>query len=49
MHYRDIKYAVGKKVLLSTRNLSLKQLKKLHNRYVGPFEVLKRLGPATAS
>ena len=39
-----MKYSVGYKVLLSTRNLRLKLPGKLQDRYVAPFEVLKRVG-----
>ena len=30
---------------MSTRNLKLKLVRKLQDRYVGPFEVLKQVGP----
>ena len=40
-----MEYAVGQKVLLSTKNLRLKLPRKLQDQYVGPFEVLKRVGP----
>ena len=36
---------MGQKVLLSTRNLRLKLLRKLQDQYIGPFKVLKRVGP----
>ena len=36
---------MGQKVLLSTRNLRLKLPRKLQDQYVGPFEVLKQVGP----
>ena len=36
---------MGQKFLLSTNNLRLKLSKKLQDRYVGPFEVLKWVGP----
>ena len=36
---------MGQKVLLSTRNLRLKLPSKLQDRYMGPFEVFKRVGP----
>ena len=35
----------ARKVLLSTKNLRLKLPRKLQDRYMGPFEVLKRVGP----
>ena len=44
-HCRDVEYAMGQKVLLSTKNLRLKLPRKLQDQYVGPFEVLKRVGP----
>ena len=43
--HRDVEYAMGQKVLLSTKNLRLKLPRKLQDQYVGPFEVLKRVGP----
>ena len=36
---------MGQKVFLSTKNLRLKLPKKLQDRYVGHFEVLKRVVP----
>ena len=43
---REIEFVVGDKVLLSTKNLRLNQpgVKKLMPRYVGPFEVIERVG-----
>ena len=46
-HLRDVEYAMGQKVLLSTKYLRLKLPRKLQDRHMGPFEVLKRVG-ATA-
>ena len=40
-----IKYIVGYKALLITSNLKLKLPRKLQKRNVGPFEVLKWVGP----
>ena len=37
-------FAVGDKVLLSTRNLNLTGLRKLKDKYVGPFVVEQRIG-----
>ena len=37
-------FNVGDKVLLSTRNLSLKGSRHLRDRYCGPFVVTKRIG-----
>ena len=31
-------------MLLSTRNLHLEAVRKLHQRYVGPFQVLQHVG-----
>ena len=36
---------MDQKVLLSMRNLRLMLPKKLQDRYIGPFEVLKLVGP----
>lgn len=44
---REVVYDVGDKVLLSTKNLSLKGSKHLKDRYCGPFVVTKKIG-ATA-
>ena len=44
-HHRDVDYTVGQKVLLNTGNLRSKLPRKLQDWYVGPFEVLKRVGP----
>ena len=43
-----MEYAVGDKVLLSTQNIPLKGIgtKKLCAKYIGPFEVLERIGLA---
>ena len=35
---------VGDKVLLSTRNLNITGLRKLKDKYVGPFVVEQRIG-----
>ena len=37
-------FAVGDKVLLSTRNLSLTGSRKFKDKFVGPFVVQKRIG-----
>ena len=39
-----MEYAVGDKVLLSTKNLRLHGTRKFRDRYVGPFVVLERIG-----
>ena len=39
-----IDYAVGDYVLLRTRNLRLQGPRKLHDRYVGPFTIIGRIG-----
>ena len=43
---REVLFVLGDKVMLSTRNLKLKNpgAKKLLPRYVGPFEIVKRIG-----
>ena len=43
---RELVFTVGEKVLLSTKNLRLNQpgVRKLTPRYVGPFEVVQRVG-----
>ena len=40
----DIDYTIGDSVLLSTRNLRLQGPRKLHDRFVGPFQVTERIG-----
>ena len=42
---RDLEYTMVQKVLLSMSNLRFKLLRKLQDRYMGTFEVLKRVGP----
>ena len=37
-------FAVGDKVLLSTRNLNLTGLRKFKDKFVGPFVVQQRIG-----
>ena len=37
-------FDVGNKVVLSTRNLNLTGLRKLKDKYVGPFVVEQRIG-----
>ena len=37
-------FAVGDKVLLSTRNLNLTGLRKFKDKYVGPFVIEQRTG-----
>ena len=43
---RDVSYDVGSKVLLSTSNIKLKTpgARKLLLRWIGPFEIIKRIG-----
>ena len=36
---------MGQEVLFSTKNLRLDLPRKLQDRYIGPFEVFKRVGP----
>ncbi|RMZ78500.1 hypothetical protein DV736_g6691, partial [Chaetothyriales sp. CBS 134916] len=44
-HHRDVVYAPGEWVLLSSKNIKLKKaMKKLSDRYIGPFQVLQRIG-----
>ena len=43
--HRDIEYRVGDLVLLSTKNLKFKNVPmKLQKRFVGPFEVVEKIG-----
>ena len=43
--HRDVKYRVGDLVLLSTRNLKMKDTPaKLQKRFVGPFQVIETIG-----
>lgn len=48
MHRREVEYKVGDKVLLSTKDINLYipdgGTKKLIPKYIGPFDVLERLG-----
>ena len=48
-HRRDVTYAVGDKVLLSTKNLRLSGARKLMPRYVGPFSVTALIGKTAAA
>ena len=41
---RDVSFGVGERVLLATRNLRLLGSPKFRQRFVGPFEVLARVG-----
>ena len=43
-HHRHQEHEVGDWLLLSTSNLHLATVCKLHQRFVGPFKVLQRLG-----
>ena len=40
----DVEYAVGDKVLLSTKNLRLHGTRKFRDRFVGPFVVVECIG-----
>ena len=44
MHHRHVEYAVGNKVLLSTKNLQLHGTRKICDDFVGPFIVIERIG-----
>lgn len=45
-HRRDLHFTIGAKVLLSTKNLTLKghPSPKFKPRWVGPFSIMKRVG-----
>ena len=43
-HHRHQEHAVGDWVLLSTKNLHLATVRKLRQRFVGPLQVLQRIG-----
>ena len=45
-HLRDVQFAVGDKVLLSTQNIPLKGIgtKELTAKFIGPFDILQRVG-----
>ena len=43
-HHRHQEHAVGDWVLLFTRNLHLATVRKLRQRFVGPFQALQRIG-----
>jgi hypothetical protein len=45
-HRKEIDFKVGQYVLLDTRNIKLAstKTKKLQARYVGPFQITKRVG-----
>ena len=41
-----VEYKVGDLLLLSSKNLSVKNiLAKLQKKFVGPFEVIEKVGP----
>ena len=45
MHHRAVEYRVGDLVLLSSKNLSFKNIPaKLQKKFVGPFEVIEKIG-----
>ena len=44
MHCRHVEYAVGDKVLLSTKNLRLHGTRKFRDCFVGPFLVVEHIG-----
>jgi hypothetical protein len=42
--HKDISYNVGDEVLLSSRNIRTRRAcKKLNNRFIGPFRVMKKV------
>ena len=44
-HHRAVEYNVGDLVLLSSRNLSFRNIpEKLQKKFVGPFEVTEKIG-----
>ena len=45
MHHREVEYRVGDLVLLSSKNLSFKDIPaKLKQKFIGPFEIIDRIG-----
>ena len=43
--HRDVQFAVGDLVLLSTRNLKMRGIPgKLKKRFMGPFKIQERIG-----
>jgi len=44
-HRKEVEFAVGDKLLLNSKNLTLYGCRKLMPRFVGPFEVTHRVGP----
>ena len=45
MHHRAVEHRVGDLVLLSSKNLSFKNIPaKLQKKFVGPFEVIEKIG-----
>ena len=45
MKHRELEYDVGELVLLSSRNLSFKGVPvKLQKKFVGPFEIVEKIG-----
>ena len=45
LKHRDLEYEVGELVLLSSRNLSFKEVPtKLQKKFVGPFEIVEKIG-----
>jgi hypothetical protein len=46
--HKDISYNVGDEVLLSSRNIRTRRAcKKLNNRFISPFRVMKKVGRNT--
>ncbi len=45
-HRRDVEYKVGDRVLLSTKNIKIrgKKVSKLMPRFMGPYEIIQRVG-----
>ena len=39
-----VEYAVGGRLFLSTRNLSLQKPREFRDKYIGPFRVIERIG-----
>ena len=45
MHHRAVEHRVGDLVLLSSKNLSFKNIPtKLQKKFLGPFEVVEKIG-----
>ena len=43
--HKLLQFPIGDAVLLSTKNLAIQEPRKLAARFIGPFCVIRRIGP----